>query len=336
MLAQTYKNIEVLVVDDGSIDSTYEVAARIAALDNRIQLLQQDNTGVAAARNLAISNAKGDYIAPLDADDIWQPTCLEKLLARFESTDSDVGVVYGWSQHIGDLDDTIGGANAYIIEDDVFTTMVCHYFLGNASCTLIRRDCLDAVGMYSTQFREQGTTGCEDWDLYLRIAHKYKFKVVPEFLVGYRKVADGMSQNCEMMARAHALVLTNVQRLSSIPRPILALSKSSFYIYLACQSSMFSRPEEARKWILKAAQSELISTLLRFDVYPLIWKVFVRPNSPNRQLTVTAISHFRLLAGTVLHRTLRFACNFFVQSVSAGATHSLCFPSPSKDQISEK
>ncbi len=333
VLAQTYKNIEVLLVDDGSTDSTHEVAARIAALDNRIKLFKQENSGVAAARNLAISKAQGHYVAPIDADDIWQPTYLEKLIARFESTDSDVGVVYAWSQHIGEKDDAISGAHAYIIEDDVFATMVCHYFLGNASCTLIRRDCLDEVGLYSTKFREQGTTGCEDWDLYLRIAHKYKFKVVPEFLVGYRKVSDGISQNCEAMARAHALVLANVQGFSYIPEPILALSKSSFYIYLACQSAMFSRPEEARKWILRAAQAELISTLLRFDVYPMILKLLVRPNSTNRQLTVTATSHFRLLAGTVLHRTLSAIYSFLPHrcTTSGASRHVTISNSTNKD-----
>lgn len=303
VLAQTHRNIEVLVVNDGSTDSTYEVASRMAALDQRIKLFNQQNNGVAAARNYAINQARGQYIAPLDADDIWQPTHLAKLISKLEDAGSDVGVVYSWSKHIGENDSALSGAHAYTIEGDVFSTMVCHYFLGNASCTLIRSECLDDVGLYSTEFRAQGATGCEDWDLYLRIARKYKFKVVPEFLVGYRKVSDGISQRCEEMARAHGLVLANAQRFDRIPKVLLSLSRSSFYIYLAYQSAMYGRAEEARSWIVRAAQAELLTTLMRIDVYPLMLRLPVGP-SVNSQTSILATSRLRLLAGVVLHRTL--------------------------------
>lgn len=78
VLSQTYKNIEVLVVDDGSQDRTAEIITSIAKIDSRVFLLQQSNAGVAAARNLAINKCRGEYIAPIDADDIWYPQNLEK------------------------------------------------------------------------------------------------------------------------------------------------------------------------------------------------------------------------------------------------------------------
>jgi glycosyltransferase involved in cell wall biosynthesis len=82
-LSQTYSNIEILVVDDGSQDRTSEVVKAFVQKDERVILLQQANAGVAAARNLAIEKSRGEYIAPLDADDIWYPQKLEK---RFFST----------------------------------------------------------------------------------------------------------------------------------------------------------------------------------------------------------------------------------------------------------
>ena len=78
VLAQTYKNIEVLVVDDGSQDRTAEIVEGVAQRDHRVILLRQSNAGVAAARNLAIQKSSGKYIAPIDADDIWFPQNLEK------------------------------------------------------------------------------------------------------------------------------------------------------------------------------------------------------------------------------------------------------------------
>lgn len=78
VLAQTYENIEVLVVDDGSRDRTAEIVASFAQKDSRVILLKQQNAGVAAARNLAIEKSRGEYIAPLDADDIWYPSKLDK------------------------------------------------------------------------------------------------------------------------------------------------------------------------------------------------------------------------------------------------------------------
>jgi glycosyltransferase involved in cell wall biosynthesis len=77
-LAQTYKNIEILVVDDGSTDATAAIAREFAAADGRVSLVRRSNGGIAAARNSGIAVSKGAYIAPLDADDLWHPTKIEK------------------------------------------------------------------------------------------------------------------------------------------------------------------------------------------------------------------------------------------------------------------
>ena len=97
VLAQTYQEIEVIVVDDGSSDATSAIVEEFVARDPRFQLVRQSNAGVGAARNTAIRKARGKYIAPLDADDFWFPEKLEKQVACIEQCGDETGLVYCWS-----------------------------------------------------------------------------------------------------------------------------------------------------------------------------------------------------------------------------------------------
>src|SRR5205085_7650195 len=81
-LGQTYRRIEVIVVDDGSRDRTPEIVEERARRDARLRLVTQANRGVAAARNRALSSATGELVAPLDADDLWDPSKIERQVAR--------------------------------------------------------------------------------------------------------------------------------------------------------------------------------------------------------------------------------------------------------------
>ena len=234
VLSQTYQNIEVLVIDDGSQDRTAEIVQSIAQKDSRVILLQQENSGVAAARNLGINNSIGEFIAPIDADDIWYPQNLEKQVQCLLQAEASVGLVYSWSVDINEKDKLTGDFRASNIEGNVFSTLLCHNFLGNASSTLIRRSCVENIGGYNTQLKAQNAQGCEDWDFYLRIAEIYQFKVVPEFFIGYRKIANTMSGDYQKMAKSHDLMLKEVQpRHPEIPKGLYQLSKSSFYIYFS-------------------------------------------------------------------------------------------------------
>jgi glycosyltransferase involved in cell wall biosynthesis len=155
VIDQTFLNIEVLVVDDGSQDRTAEIVKAIAQKDSRIILLQQENAGVAAARNLAIEKSQGEYIAPIDADDIWYPQNLEKQVQCMLQADSSVGVVYSWSVDIDEEDRLTGGFYNSNLQGDIRAALVYKYFIGNASSSLIRRACFEKVGGYNRKLKEK-------------------------------------------------------------------------------------------------------------------------------------------------------------------------------------
>ncbi len=270
VLNQTYRDIEVLVVDDGSQDRTTEIVKRVAQSDCRVILLRQSNAGVAAARNLAIQKSKGKYIAPIDADDIWYPQNIEKQVQCMSQAESSVGLVYSWSVDIDEKDSLTGAFRAAKLEGQVYPTLLCHNFLGNASASMIRRTCLEKVGNYSCELKQQDAQGCEDWDLYLRIAEHYQFKVVPEFLIGYRKLLNSMSRNYSQMAKSHTLMLQTVrQKHPEIPTVIYSLSSSNLYIYFAHQSSLCGDERLTLFWLYQALKSECITPFLRYGFYKL-------------------------------------------------------------------
>ena len=284
VLTQTYKNIEVLVIDDGSTDKTPEIVELVAQLDPRVILLKQPNAGVAAARNLGIEKSHGEYIAPIDADDIWYPQKLEKQVECMLKGGSSVGLVYAWSVIIDENNSILKKPSSYLHpEGNVYTALVYTNFVGNASVPLIRRSCLERVGGYNSQLRAQNAQGCEDWDICLRIAEFYQLRVVPEYLIGYRETISSMSCNPTSMGKSYQLVIADVeQRHQEIPSFIYKWSKSNFYLYLFNQSLRTGQHWNTLYWLYKAFRVDSMN-LLDFRLYELgiksILKLLAQPVS---------------------------------------------------------
>lgn len=270
---QKYTHLEIIVIDDGSIDRTAAIVRAHARRDGRIRLMQKTNGGVASARNLGIEQARGEFIAPIDADDIWYPWAMSKLVARFQACSPKVGVVYTWSIDINEWDQPSGNFHASMVSGDVYKTLICHNFLGNASSTLIRKVCFDVVGGYDSGLKAQKAQGCEDWDLYLRLADQYDYSVVPEFLVGYRKLSTGMSGDFSQMARSHRLMLQTARsQHPELPDFIYRISCSSFYLYLAQQCDASRNSQGVLRWIWQAVQADCLTPLGRLGTYLMLIK----------------------------------------------------------------
>ena len=288
VITQTYNHLEIFVIDDGSQDQTPQIVKEFMEKDARVMLLQQSNQGVAAARNLGIKTAKGEYIAPLDADDIWYPQKIEKQIEYFIQSNSSIGLVYAWSVGI-DEEDLINYRRCIvpIVEGNVFFPFLLCNLINTASTPLIRRTCLEKVGYYNCNLKRQNAQGCEDWELYLRLAQYYQFRLVPDILVGYRKVVGSMSGNHITMAKSMTLTLNGIQQqYPEIPKEFFQWSAGNFYRYLAGQSQGSDHHDKTLFWLYKALEADsanyldhklylrMLISLLKLFAHPvtsLIW-----------------------------------------------------------------
>jgi glycosyltransferase involved in cell wall biosynthesis len=277
VIAQTYDCLEILVINDGSTDRTVDIVEQAMASDRRLTLITQPNAGAAAARNTGFNHAQGDYVAPIDADDLWHPQAIEKMVACMQQAPPTVGVVYAWSADVDGYGKVTGGFRTSGIQGNVYITLICHNFLGNASASLIRRTYLQQVGGYRTDMQQQKAHGCEDWDMYLRLAEICEFRVVKEFLVGYRKDNRSMSTDFTRMARSHQLMLRSVQeKHPEIPTILYQLSASSFYLYLARVCYLYTDFSNTLVWLGASLKATPVITLCRLGFYSLGIKSLLR------------------------------------------------------------
>lgn len=206
--SQTYADLEIIVVDDGSGDRTCDLVEQQAAEDPRVTLIRQQNSGVAAARNAGAAQATGEFLAPLDADDIWYPLKIERQVEQFAAGDADLGLVYTWSAII-DAQSKIVERRMPAIAGWVMPQMALRNFIGNASSPLIRTSAFRRTGGYDASLKARKAQGLEDRRLYLDLAERYCFAVVPECLTGYRMVPGNMSSDVLQMLRSHDAVGTD-------------------------------------------------------------------------------------------------------------------------------
>ncbi|MGY4607003.1 glycosyltransferase involved in cell wall biosynthesis [Bradyrhizobium sp. USDA 4474] len=204
--SQSHNNLEIIVVDDGSVDKTVVVTESHAAQDPRIRIVKQDNQGVAAARNRGWREARSDFVAFVDADDLWAPRKIERQLNALISGGEDVGLVYSWYVLIDDKSAVIMNGAPARCTGDVLPDIFMGNFIGNGSAALVRRNALLAANGFESGLRAAGAQGCEDFLFYCRVAEMYHFAVVPEYLIGYRYLPNNMSSNLPRMLRSWMLV----------------------------------------------------------------------------------------------------------------------------------
>jgi len=194
VLAQTFPDFEVLVIDDGSQDDTAEVVR--ARDDPRVQCVRTQNGGVSVARNRALEHAAGPYVAFLDADDAWLPTKLERQHAAMTEKPG-VGVCFSSAQLVDDdlrpvgIDWAVARADyteAILLEGNVVRA--------GGTSVLARTSMVHEAGGFDPRLSQ-----CADWDLWLRMSLFTSFLPLHEPLVEYRIVGGTMSSDPELLER---------------------------------------------------------------------------------------------------------------------------------------
>jgi glycosyltransferase involved in cell wall biosynthesis len=187
VLNQTYNNFEVIIIDDGSTDDTRNIVRQFLS-DPRVKCFYQENKGQTVAKNRGIRESKGDYIAILDADDLWFPDKLEKQMPCFTISPA-IGVVYTNVEFIDGTGTSHCVSDRRYYSGKISGQLLIDNFV-NLSSVVIRRECLDRVGI----FDEQYSMGI-DYDLWLRISVYYEFHYLNDVTFCYRGWPGQMSHN---------------------------------------------------------------------------------------------------------------------------------------------
>jgi glycosyltransferase involved in cell wall biosynthesis len=248
-LSQTYPNVEIIVVNDGSPDPiTTQTASQF---EGRIRYIERENGGVAAARNTGIEAARGELIALLDQDDVWLPHKLDAQVRALRAH-AHAALVHSSYYLIDEAGHRTGAARLperewYALPDLLLDIPI-------ASCTcLIPRWALDETGLF-----DPALAGSDDWDLWLRMAALgYRFYCVSEPLAEYRLHAANTSRNIGLMVRAGLGVLDKFYSLPNLPPVAFRYRGQAYFKRHVWAVALYygaGRLNEARGHLRQAAQ----------------------------------------------------------------------------------
>lgn len=205
VLGQTYPHLEIIVVNDGSTDNTEEVISEYLG-DPRIIYISQENSGQTVAKNVGVRQSRGDFVAFLDADDLWCLDKLEKQMILFD--DRGVGVVYCRAKYLDENSDMFEYDMTSLYLQPRRGMVTDWLFFDNFvqfSSTVVRRECLERFGLFDVSLK-MGI----DWDLWLRVSTAYRFDFVDERLFYYRMGHSGqMSKNLEERQRCSDRIMSS-------------------------------------------------------------------------------------------------------------------------------
>jgi len=246
VLDQSYTELEIFVVDDGSTDDTPQVAQSFG--DRRIHYLYQENRGLSAARNTGIRNSNGEYLSFLDSDDKFLPDKLAILVDELESH-PEICLAAGQAILIDENGQSIGKPFDKPIPSDLRKLLIGNPL--HVGSVILRRDCQERVGYF-----DEGLRSYEDWDMWLRLAKAgFQMRWVPRPVSYYRFHTAQMTRIGSQMTKATFAVLDHVFDDPNLPESWEVLrpqAYSSAYLRAAAQAYLAKDYQQAREDLRQA------------------------------------------------------------------------------------
>lgn len=243
--------VEAIVVDDGSTDTTVSVCEELSRKHPVLRVVRKTNGGLSSARNAGIRVATGEYLHFLDADDYVDPAAYERMISLLDSC-PEAGVVYCGYQVI----DLAGGSNTRSTGEpppnDIRVRLLAGS-LGPVHSFVVRRNAVVATGFF-----DESLTSCEDWDYWLRVAFRgFRFVHLPEVLVYYERGPANMSRNLPVMLRNANAVLA---KAASYPKDD------------ALESARTRGVDGLRQWFFEFTYGGVLATHLRAGNFGFVAK----------------------------------------------------------------
>lgn len=186
VLHQSYRNLELIIVDDGSTDDTASLIGTKYASESRLKYIYQENTGQSGARNNALTVTKGQFICFIDSDNVWLPNKLQ-LQVRAFGNDPSVDIVYGDIITIDETGDELHRNNMKRYSGFIAGRLLKDNFV-SMNTALAKRSCFDELGGMGGEVEV-----ADDYDLWLRFSSKFKFLYLPEYFAKYRVMENQIS-----------------------------------------------------------------------------------------------------------------------------------------------
>lgn len=294
---QTFRDIEIIVVDDGSTDETSQLAERHAASDPRIRVVRQPNRGLAGARNSGIAAATGALVGFCDADDLWRPEKLARHVAHF-AANPDLGLSYSGSALIDRDGDLLGHAQRPRLTDVTSAHVFKRNPVGNGSTPVMRRDAIAAIAwrpdfetvrdwVFDETFRQS-----EDIECWVRLCLTTDWAVegVPGLLTEYRVIETGLSAQTEAQLASWERMVSKLRPLDPVFFERHENAARAYQLrYLARRAVSNGDGQTATAYMHRA---------LKISKAPLT-------EEPRRTLTTWAAAHATALFGTAPLRLAR-------------------------------